>query len=473
MNQNLYQFIEVDRVDPPRKKIEQRKSDFVEIYEPFRKAQMQMQADRCLECGNPYCQWKCPVHNAIPEWLKLANEGRLEEAAELCHQTNSLPEVCGRVCPQDRLCEGACTLNPDFGAVTIGAIEKHIVDTAFARGWRPDLREVVKHDLKVAVVGAGPAGLACADVLVRNGLTPVVFDRHPEIGGLLTFGIPSFKLDKKVMQLRREVFTGMGIDFRLEVEIGADIPFSQLLAEYDAVFVGIGAYQSVRGGFPGEELQGVHEALPYLIGNTDRLLGHSRSRYPYVDLAGQRVVVLGGGDTAMDCVRTAVRQGAAAVTCAYRRDESNMPGSKREVKNARDEGVQFLWNLQPLSVQGNGDGRVTGVEVVTTRLGEPDGQGRRRPEPVVGTQQLLGADALIVAFGFRPNPPAWLMEQGISLTDGRRIAVDPSGRYPFQTANAKVFAGGDGVRGADLVVTAIAEGRQAAEGIMAYLGLAY
>lgn len=471
MNQNLYQFLEVDRVDPPRKKIEQRKNDFVEIYEPFRKAQMQMQADRCIECGNPYCEWKCPVHNYIPDWLKLANEGRIEEAAELCHQTNSLPEVCGRVCPQDRLCEGACTLNTDFGAVTIGAIEKHIVDTAFARGWRPDMSKVVKHDLKVAVVGAGPAGLACADVLVRNGVTPVVFDRHPEIGGLLTFGIPSFKLEKRVMELRREIFAGMGMEFRLGVDIGTDISFEKLLAEYDAIFVGIGTYGNVRAGFSGEDLPGVYDALPFLIGNTDRLMGFSRPLYPYVDLAGQRVVVLGGGDTAMDCVRTSVRQGASTVTCAYRRDEVNMPGSRREVKNARDEGVEFLWNLQPLSLQQGSNGRVKGVEVVTTRLGEPDANGRRRPEPVIGTQQVLPADAVIMAFGFRPSPPSWLEDQGISLTERRLIAAGESSPHPFQTTNAKVFAGGDGVRGSDLVVTAIAEGRKAADGIMGYLGL--
>lgn len=471
MNQNLYQFIEVDRVDPPRKTIEQRKHDFVEIYEPFRKAQMKMQADRCLECGNPYCEWKCPVHNYIPDWLKLANEGRIEEAAELCHQTNSLPEVCGRVCPQDRLCEGACTLHPEFGAVTIGAIEKHIVDTAFARGWRPDLSGVVRHDLRVAVVGAGPAGLACADVLVRNGVAPVVFDRHPEIGGLLTFGIPAFKLEKRVMALRREIFTQMGVEFRLGVEVGTDITFEELLGGYDAVFVGMGTYGNVRGGFPGEDLAGVYDALPFLVGTTDKLLGYSRPQYPFIDLAGQRVVVLGGGDTAMDCVRTAVRQGASGVTCAYRRDEDNMPGSRREVGNARDEGVCFLWNLQPLSLQSGAGGRVKGVEVVSTRLGEPDEKGRRRPEPIIGSQQVLPAEAVIMAFGFRPNPPAWLAEQGVSLSDRLLIQAACTSSYPYQTTNAKVFAGGDGVRGADLVVTAIAEGRQAAAGIMAYLGL--
>jgi glutamate synthase (NADPH/NADH) small chain len=471
MNQNLFQFIEVDRVDPPKKKIEERRSEFGEIYQTSRTPQVKMQADRCLECGNPYCEWKCPVHNYIPDWLKLANEGRIEEAAALCHQTNSLPEVCGRVCPQDRLCEGACTLHPDFGAVTIGAIEKYIVDTAFERGWRPDLSKVVKHDLRVAVVGAGPAGLACADVLIRNGVSAVVFDRHPEIGGLLTFGIPPFKLDKQVMSLRREIFTEMGIEFRLGVDVGKDIDFEVILKDYDAVFVGVGTYEDIRAGFPGEDLEGVHNALAYLIGNADKLLGFARPEHPYKDFSGQRVVVLGGGDTAMDCVRTAVRQGAQSVTCAYRRDETNMPGSAREVQNAKDEGVQFLWNLQPLSLQAGSDGRVRGVEVVTTRLGDADEHGRRRPEPVTGTQQVLPADAVIMAFGYRPSPPPWLEEQGVSLTDKRRIQAREESEFPFQTTNQKVFAGGDAVRGSDLVVTAIAEGRRAAEGIMAYLGL--
>jgi glutamate synthase (NADPH/NADH) small chain len=333
------------------------------------------------------------------------------------------------------------------------------------------MSKVVRTDKRVAVVGAGPAGLACADVLVRNGVTPVVYDRHPEIGGLLTFGIPPFKLDKQVMQLRREIFTHMGFEFRLGVEIGSEVDFEDLLDDYDAFFVGVGTYTNIRAGFPGEGLSGVYDALPALIGNIDKLMGYSRPLYPYLDFTGQRVVVLGGGDTAMDCLRTAVRQGAKSVTCAYRRDEENMPGSKREVQNARDEGVKFLWNVQPLSLQGTSDGRVKGVEVVTTRLGDMDEQGRRKPEPIVGTQQVLPADAVIMAFGFRPSPPSWLEEQGISLTDYKLIKATAQSRYPFQTTNAKVFAGGDAVRGSDLVVTAIADGRQAAEGIMAYLGL--
>jgi len=471
MGQNLYQFIEVKRVDPQKKRIDRRRHEFVEIYNPFQRAQVQMQADRCLDCGNPYCEWKCPVHNYIPDWLKLANEGRIIEAAELCHETNSLPEVCGRVCPQDRLCEGACTLNNDYGAVTIGSIEKHIVDTAFEMGWRPDLSKVQPTGKKVAVVGAGPAGLACADVLVRNGVSPVVYDSHPEIGGLLTFGIPAFKLEKRIMTRRREIFAGMGVQFELGVEVGRDIAFATLLADYDAVFVGTGTYTYMRGGLENEDAAGVYDALDYLIGNTDQLLSLRRQDYPFIDLQGQRVVVLGGGDTAMDCLRTAIRQGAAEVTCAYRRDRGNMPGSAREVGNAEDEGATFIWNIQPLGIVKGDDGRVIGMRVVSTRLGEPDNRGRRRPEPIAGTERVLAADAVIIAFGFRPSPPAWLIENGIDLQDNKLILAGGSSRLAYQTTNGNVFAGGDAVRGSDLVVTAIDEGRTAAESILEFLGV--
>jgi len=469
MSRNLFQFIEVERVDPQQKRIERRRHEFVEIYHPLQQAQVQMQADRCLDCGNPYCEWKCPVHNYIPDWLQLANEGRIIEAAELCHQTNSLPEVCGRVCPQDRLCEGACTLNNDYGAVTIGSIEKYIVDTALQMGWRPDLSKVEPTGKRVAVIGAGPAGLGCADVLIRNGVQPVVFDRHPEIGGLLTFGIPAFKLDKRVMELRRKVFTDMGITFRLGLEVGPDLPFTDLLEEYDAVFVGIGTYTSMRADLENEQAPGVYDALDYLIGNIDRQMGLKRERYPYVNQQGKRVVVLGGGDTAMDCLRTAIRQGAIDVVCVYRRDRENMPGSAREVQNAEDEGVRFLWNLQPLGIVVGEDGHVTGVRVVNTRLGEADERGRRRPEAIAGTEAVLDADSVIMAFGFRPSPPDWLKESEISVDDRQLIVAPADGRFPFQTSREKVFAGGDAVRGSDLVVTAIAEGRNAAESILDYL----
>ena len=468
---NDFQFLDVSREGPKKVKASVRKKQFAEIYEPFLKENACEQAHSCLDCGNPYCSWKCPVHNHIPDWLQLVSEGNIIQAAELSHQTNSLPEVCGRVCPQDRLCEGACTLNDGFGAVTIGSVEKYITDTAFAMGWRPDLSDVPKTDKKVAIIGAGPAGLAAADVLVRNGVTPVVFDRNPEIGGLLTFGIPEFKLEKNVMSRRREIFTDMGVEFRLETEVGKDIAMQDLIDQYDAVFLGMGTYTYMKGGFPGEDLEGVYDALPYLISNVNHCLGFEKDPSEYISMKGKKVVVLGGGDTAMDCNRTSIRQEAKRVTCAYRRDEANMPGSKREVENAREEGVKFLFNRQPVEVVGE-NGKVSGVKVVTTQMGEPDENGRQRAEVVPGSEEVLEADAVLVAFGFRPSPAPWFADFGIDLhEDGRVIAPEKPqlGRQPFQTSNDKVFAGGDMVRGSDLVVTAIWEGRKAAEGIMDYL----
>ena len=464
---NNFQFLQVARHDPEKKPALERIQVYREIYGQFDGQGAAEQADRCLACGNPYCSWKCPVHNYIPNWLKLVAEGNLFAAAELSHSSNSLPEVCGRVCPQDRLCEGACTLNDGFGAVTIGAVERYITDTALAAGWRPDLSQVEATGKRVAVIGAGPAGLACADVLIRNGVEPVVFDRHPEIGGLLTFGIPEFKLEKSVIKRRREVLEGMGIRFHLNTEIGIDLPFQQLLDEFDAVFLGMGTYTYMKGGFPGEDLPGVYEALPFLKSNVEHCLGLERDPADYISMQGQRVVVLGGGDTAMDCNRTSIRQGASAVTCAYRRDEANMPGSKREVANAKEEGVQFLWNRQPVAIVG--DGKVEGVQVVTTRLGEPDERGRRRPEVVPGSEETIAADRVLIAFGFRPSPAPWFADFGITTDERGRVVAPAAGNFAYQTAQPKVFAGGDMVRGSDLVVTAIAEGRQAASGILDYL----
>ncbi len=464
---NDFQFIDVGREDPKKRPLRARKTQFVEINEQFKPDAASEQAHRCLGCGNPYCEWKCPVHNFIPNWLKLVSEGNILEAAELSHQTNTLPEVCGRVCPQDRLCEGACTLNDGFGAVTIGSVEKYITDTAFAMGWRPDMSGVVPTGKRVAIIGAGPAGLGCADVLARAGVSPVVFDRNPEIGGLLTFGIPEFKLEKSVLARRREVFEGMGIEFRLNTEIGKDVMIDDLLAEYDAVFMGMGTYTYMKGGFPGEDLPGVYDALDFLIANVNRNLGFEKSADDFIDMKGKKVVVLGGGDTAMDCNRTSIRQGATAVTCAYRRDEANMPGSHKEVKNAKDEGVKFLFNRQPIAIVG--EDKVEGVKVVETRLGEPDARGRRSPEPIPGSEQVLAADAVIIAFGFRPSPADWFADKQIDTDSQGRVVAPEQAQYKFQTSNPKVFAGGDMVRGSDLVVTAIWEGRQAAEGILDYL----
>lgn len=466
---NTFQFLDKSRQDPAKKDIAARKHGFVEIYQPFTATQVAEQSHRCLECGNPYCEWKCPVHNFIPNWLKLIAEGNVFEAAELSHQTNSLPEVCGRVCPQDRLCEGACTLNDGFGAVTIGSAEKYITDTAFAMGWRPDMSKVVWTDKKVAIIGAGPAGLGCADILVRNGVKPVVFDRYPEIGGLLTFGIPEFKLEKSVMSRRRDIFTEMGVEFRLNTEVGKDVTMDELLRDHDAVFMGMGTYAYMKGGFPGEDLPGVYDALPFLIANVNRNLGFEKDPADFISVKDKKVVVLGGGDTAMDCNRTSIRQGAVSVTCAYRRDEENMPGSKREVANAREEGVQFLFNRQPVAIVGNG--KVEGVKVVTTKLGEPDEKGRRRPDIVPGSEEILPADVVLIAFGFRPDPPSWLADHQVAINDWGGVVAPEHQLYKFQTTNPKIFAGGDMVRGSDLVVTAIWEGREAAEGILDYLGV--
>ncbi|MDN3609131.1 FAD-dependent oxidoreductase [Vibrio ostreicida] len=470
MSQNVYQFIDVQRVDPAKKPLKVRKIEFVEIYEPFTKQQATAQADRCLDCGNPYCEWKCPVHNYIPQWLKLANEGRILEAVELSHQTNSLPEVCGRVCPQDRLCEGSCTLNNDFGAVTIGNIEKYITDKAFEMGWKPDMSNVEWTDKKVAVIGAGPAGLAAADVLVRNGVKPVVFDRYPEIGGLLTFGIPSFKLEKGVMENRRHIFTEMGVEFHLNVEIGKDRSMQSLIDNYDAVFLGVGTYQSIRAGLDNENASGVYDALPFLISNTYKVMDLEEIQ-PAMDMTGKRVVVLGGGDTAMDCVRTSIRQGASSVICAYRRDEISMPGSRKEVKNAKEEGVNFMFNLQPLGIVIDDGGQVTGVKVIKTTLGDADEVGRRRAEPIEGSEHVLDADAVIMAFGFQPHKMDWLDSYGVELDQWGRIKTSSNQPFQFQTSNKKIFAGGDVVRGSDLVVTAIDEGRKAAEGILDFLDI--
>jgi len=480
----VFQFVEVPRQMPQRIPLELRTAgDWGEMYGKFELPEAQHQSGRCLDCGNPYCSWKCPVHNAIPQWLQLVQENRITEAAALCHTTNPLPEMCGRVCPQDRLCEGACTLEDGFGAVTIGAVEKYIVDTALEQGWRPNLSEVVATGKRVAVVGAGPAGLSCADVLARNGIAAVVFDRYEQIGGLMQFGIPSFKLEKSIIARRREVLEGMGVEFRLGVEIGRDVGIEGLLHEYYAVFLGTGAYRYTDGGLPGQDLKGVLPALPFLVengrivsgGDPAHLQGRGRpiagweDTIAIPDMHGKRVVVLGGGDTGMDCVRSAIRLGAGSVTCAYRRDEASMPGSAREVANAREEGVRFLFNRAPLAIEGDDD-QVQGVRVVETRLGEVDARGRRVAMPIDGSESLLQADIVIIAFGFSPEVPEWLAAHGVHGSPNGRILTggaddDGTARLPFQTTHPKLFAGGDAVRGADLVVTAVAEGRDAANSI--------
>jgi glutamate synthase (NADPH/NADH) small chain len=465
--ENDFQFLEVGRYDPNKKNIEERKINFVEIYGDYNQSEASNQSHRCLDCGNPYCEWKCPVHNYIPDWLKLVNDGNIMEAADLCHQTNSLPEMCGRVCPQDRLCEGACTLNDGFGAVSIGNIEKYITDKAIDMGWKPDLSNRTWTDKKVAIIGAGPAGIGCADILIRAGINCDVYDKHPEIGGLLTFGIPEFKLEKSVVRRRRKILEEMGIKFHLNQEIGKDISFNKLNKKYDAIFLGMGTYTSLEGGFKGENLPQAHKAIDYLIGNTNHLLKFQQKESDYINFKGKDVVILGGGDTAMDCNRTAIRQGAKSVTCLYRRDEKNMPGSRREVINAKEEGVQFEFNIQPIEIVGTDS--VQGIKTIQTKLGEPDQNGRRVPVPIQGSEKIYPADEVVIAFGFRANPADWFKDFKIQIDKSGLVVAPEKQELKFQTSNPKIFSGGDMVRGSDLVVTAIWEGREAAKSIIQFV----
>ncbi|NNF17047.1 MAG: FAD-dependent oxidoreductase, partial [Gammaproteobacteria bacterium] len=459
----------IPRHDPEKSPVAERVHHFREIYGHYDQRNAGEQAGRCISCGVPFCQWQCPVHNHIPAWLDLIAEGKLFAAAELSHQTNSLPEICGRICPQDRLCEGACTLNDGLGAVSIGSVEKYITDEALRQGWRPDMSGVRPTEHRVAIIGAGPAGLAAADILARNGVTPVVYDKYPLIGGLLTFGIPPFKLEKHIVDTRRQILADMGVEFRLGVEIGKDKSFQSILDEYDAVFLGMGAYTAVTGGFPGENLAGVHQSLPFLIGNIHRELLLSGAAEKFIDMRGKRVVVLGGGDTAMDCNRTSIRHGASSVVCTYRRDEASLQGSRRDYLASREEGVEFLFNTQPIEIIGTD--KVEGVKLMDTRLGPKDSRGRQVTENIPGSERTVPADAVVIAFGFRPSPADWFTEHNIELHDNRLVKVSRHPQRPFQTANEKVFAGGDMVRGADLVVTAVFEGREAARGILHFLGV--
>ena len=460
-----FAFLDRSREDPDVYPLKIRKTEFREIYKPYDQEEAASQAERCLDCGNPYCEWKCPVHNYIPNWLKLASEGRIMEAADLCHETNSLPEVCGRICPQDRLCEQACTLATGFGAVTIGAIERYIVDEALKQGWRPDLSHVQTKPWSVGIVGAGPAGLSCADILTRNGISVTVYDRYPEIGGLLSFGIPDFKLELKVMRQRREILEGAGVHFKLNCEIGRDIPAHELENMHDALFFGLGTYKPVEASLPGIEKGGIVPALDYLIGQTSHMYSLELPGYAHIDLSGEHVLVLGGGDTAMDCVRTAIRQGAASVHCVYRRDLENMPGSQREVKHAMKEGVKFEFNSQPVRLVHE-DRKLTGLEIVKTRLIASD-DGRARPEVISGSEQFIPATALIFAFGYRPSPPQWLQALGIETDDDGLVRMEKE--LPGQTSNPSIFAAGDMVRGSDLVVTAVADARESALSIIQFL----
>jgi len=443
---DVLSFLNQERQLAKKREANTRIGDFNEIYFQGKENNLKRQADRCLDCGNPYCEWKCPLHNYIPNWLEMVSNNQFEKAATLMHATNPLPEICGRVCPQDRLCEQACTLNTGFGAVTIGAIEKNIADMALANNWRPDLSLVKPTNKTVAIVGAGPAGLGCAELLVRNGVKAIVYDKYPEIGGLLTFGIPGFKLEKEILVKRRKYLEDLGVVFKLNTEIGKDINIGELQSSNDFIFLGMGTYCAVDGNLKGRELGNVVQSLDYLIGNVNKQQSYAMHDFPYNDFKGKDVIVLGGGDTAMDCVRSAIRQQAKSVTCVYRKDELAMPGSRTEIQNAKEEGVNFIFDLQPLEITSNG------VKCERTDFDELKYKDK---------QIFLASDKVILAFGFKASPADWFDNIGIKVEQSGLTQTSEQ-----QTSVENIFAGGDMVSGADLVVTAIAQGRDAAKKIL-------
>lgn len=454
------------RIEPRKRPPEERIRDFLEVSLEFTAEEAQSEAARCIRCKNPACEHACPLNNRIRDWLVLTAEGRFLEAAECSRQTNNMPEICGRICPQDRLCEGACVLGIKYEPVAIGAIERFINEYAFRQlGGIPRPEMAPTTGERVAIVGAGPAGLACAEELVKRGYRVTVFEAWPFPGGLLIYGIPGFKLEKWVVERRIAYLRALGVEFVCGTRIGERVTLDDLFAQgYSAIFLGTGATIPKRPKLEGIELKGIHDALPFLIRNNVEPRFLPPGDWTRDDLTGKTVVVLGGGDTAMDSLRTARRLGAARVICAYRRDEENMPGSRREVKAAKEEGVEFLWLTNPVRFIGDENGWVRKVECIRMELGEPDEEGRRRPIPIPGSNFELEADVVIIAFGFDPSP--------ISLEDPR-LKRTPWGTYEVDenkmTSWPGVFAGGDVVRGADLLATALRDGRDAAAGIDRYL----
>lgn len=466
--QQMLQFVTVGKEMPSKRPPELRAKDFHEIYGEFSDSKAAEQSGRCSQCGVPYCQAHCPLSNNIPDWLRMTAEGRLQEAYDLSQATNTFPEICGRICPQDRLCEGNCVIEQSgHGTVTIGSVEKYITDTAWEQGWVKPIRPAVEREESVGVVGAGPAGLAAADRLRRMGFKVTVYDKYDRAGGLMTYGIPGFKLEKPVVMRRYEQLLDGGVEFVMNCRIGDAMDFAALRGKHDALLIATGVYKARDIKAPGVGLKGIVQALDYLTASNRQSFGDSVPEIESGELNadGKRVVVIGGGDTAMDCVRTAIRQGATSVKCLYRRDRANMPGSQRETQNAEEEGVEFVWLTAPKGFVG--DGAVSGVMVQRMRLGPPDATGRQMPELIEGADYVEDADIVITALGFEPEeiPTLWNVPElevtrwGTVKADFRTHATNLSG----------VYAAGDIVRGASLVVWAIRDGREAADAIADYV----
>lgn len=464
----MLKFVDVARDMPEKRPPDLRREDFGEIYAEYASAKAEEQASRCSQCGVPYCQSHCPLHNNIPDWLRMTAEGRLQEAYELSQATNTFPEICGRICPQDRLCEGNCVIEQSgHGTVTIGSVEKYITDTAFENGWVKPIRPHAERTESVGIIGAGPAGLAAADMLRRQGVQVTVYDRYDRGGGLLTYGIPGFKLEKDVVMKRMAQLEDGGVEFVLNCDIGEDLSFDAIRGKHEAALIATGVYKTRDLQTVGSGAEGVVRAIDYLTASNRKSFGDDVEDFDNGSLnaTGKKVVVIGGGDTAMDCVRTAIRQGASSVKCLYRRDRANMPGSQREVQNAEEEGVEFVWLSAPKGFSGD---PVDGVMVGKMRLGAPDATGRQMPELIEGSDYLEPADLVVQALGFEPEdiPTLWGAPELEVTRWGTIKAEFTTGR----TSLDGVFAAGDIVRGASLVVWAIRDGRDAAEAILNYIG---